>query len=77
GDSYVGKSFLGAYIPSSVYIINIKIYLISKNQYVINKIKTQNKKIEEKITKLPFKIELEISIENNKQNQIYLSYFNL
>ncbi|MWW90443.1 hypothetical protein FM789_04160, partial [Francisella tularensis] len=77
GDSYVGKSFLGAYIPSYVYIINIKIYLISKNQYVINKIKTQIKKIEEKITKLPFKIELEISIENNKKNQIYLSYFNL
>lgn len=44
GDSYVGKSFLGAYIPSYVYIINIKIYLISKNQYVINKIKTQIKK---------------------------------
>ncbi|WP_042520355.1 type VI secretion system baseplate protein IglJ [Francisella tularensis] len=77
GDSYVGKSFLGACIPSCVYIINIKIYLISKNQYVINKIKTQIKKIEEKITKLPFKIELEISIENNKKNQIYLSYFNL
>ncbi|MDE5037601.1 hypothetical protein NAI57_09315, partial [Francisella tularensis subsp. holarctica] len=76
GDSYVGKSFLGAYIPSYVYIINNKIYLISKNQYVINNIKTQIKKIEEKITKLPFMIELEISIENNKKNQIYLSYFN-
>ncbi|MDE5010880.1 hypothetical protein NAI61_09640, partial [Francisella tularensis subsp. holarctica] len=73
GDSFVGKSFLGAYIPSYVYIININIYLISKNQYVINKIKTQIKKIEEKIKKLPFKIELEISIENNKKNQIYLS----
>ncbi|MDE5009224.1 hypothetical protein NAI53_10800, partial [Francisella tularensis subsp. holarctica] len=44
GDSYVGKSFLVAYIPSYVYIIKIKIYIISKNQYVINKIKTQIKK---------------------------------
>lgn len=49
GDSYVGKSFLGAYIPSYVYIINIKIYLISKNQYVINKIKTQIKKLRKKL----------------------------
>lgn len=77
GDSYVGKSFLGAYIPSYVYIISINIYLISKNQYVINKIKAQIKKIEEKITDIAFKIELEISIENNKKNQMYLGYFSL
>lgn len=64
-------------MPSIIYIINISIFLLKKKESIIEKIKSQIKKIEEKITDSPFKIEFQISIENSRKNCIYLGYFSL
>ena len=77
GHSSVGNTFLGGNMPSIIYIINISIFLLKKNEFIIEKIKSQIKKIEEKITDSPFKIEFQISIENSRKNCIYLGYFSL
>ncbi|ALB01432.1 hypothetical protein ACH24_01310 [Francisella persica ATCC VR-331] len=75
--SSVGNTFLGGNMPSIIYIINISIFLLRRNESIIEKIKSQIKKIEEKITDSPFKIEFQISIENSRKNCIYLGYFSL